>query len=161
MIRFATIIALLLFEVSPSFAAPPKLDVRTTCRRSQPLTGRDQQTAYQGCMRDEADAQKDLIKTWSTFKPSAQAICVQETKIGGAPSYVEVLTCLQLDKEAGESRSRTRSRYRRLRRNRELQESLGSRRNSGGSPSVDHSGFLASRSARLEPSAPPIPPAAS
>jgi hypothetical protein len=28
---------------------------------------------------------------------------VQETKIGGAPSYVEVLTCLQLDKEAGES----------------------------------------------------------
>ena len=103
MIRFATIIALLLFEVSPSFAAPPKLDVRTTCRRSQPLTGRDQQTAYQGCMRDEADAQKDLIKTWSTFKPSAQAICVQETKIGGAPSYVEVLTCLQLDKEAGES----------------------------------------------------------
>jgi hypothetical protein len=54
-------------------------------------------------MRDEADAQKDLIKTWSTFKPSAQAICVQETKIGGAPSYVEALTCLQLDKEAGES----------------------------------------------------------
>jgi hypothetical protein len=103
MIRFVTIIALLLLQVSSSFAAPPKLDVRATCRRSQPLTGGDEQTAYQGCIRDEADAQKELAKTWSTFKPSAQAICVQETKIGGAPSYVEVLTCLQLDKQAGES----------------------------------------------------------
>jgi hypothetical protein len=104
MIRFATIIALLLFEVSSSFAAsPPKLDVRATCRRSQPLTGGDEQTAYQGCLRDETDAQKELVKTWSTFKSSAQAICVQETQIGGAPSYVEVLTCLQLDKQASEA----------------------------------------------------------
>jgi hypothetical protein len=103
MIRLMTIIALLLFDVSSSCAATPKLDVRTTCRRSQPLAGGDEQTAYQGCIRDEAAAQKELAKTWSTFRSSAQAICVQETKIGGAPSYVEVLTCLQLDKQAGES----------------------------------------------------------
>jgi hypothetical protein len=101
--RVSMMIALLLFEVSSSYAAPPKLDVRTTCRRAQPLTGGDEQTAYQGCVRDEADAHKELVKTWSTFKSSAQAMCVQETKIGGAPSYVEVLTCLQLGKQAGES----------------------------------------------------------
>jgi hypothetical protein len=103
MIRLLAIIALLLLDVSSSCAAPPKLDVRTTCRRTQPLSGGGEQSAYQGCMRDEADAQRELAKTWSTFTPSSQAICVQETKIGGAPSYVEVLTCLQLDKQARQS----------------------------------------------------------
>jgi hypothetical protein len=28
---------------------------------------------------------------------------VQETQIGGAPSYVELLTCLQLDKQAADA----------------------------------------------------------
>ncbi len=85
MVRLMTIIALLLFDVSSSCAAPPELDVRITCRRSQPLAGGDEQTAYQGCIRDEAAAEKELAKAWSTFRSSAQPICVQETKIGGVP----------------------------------------------------------------------------
>jgi hypothetical protein len=103
MIRCAAIIALLLFGTGAALAgSPPKLDVQATCRRAQPLSGAEK-SAYQGCMNDETDAQKELVKTWSSFKGGAQATCVQETKIGGAPSYVELLTCLQLDKQAAEA----------------------------------------------------------
>ncbi|MBV9136458.1 MAG: hypothetical protein JO357_05325, partial [Hyphomicrobiales bacterium] len=33
-----------------------------------------------------------------------RSTCTKETNIGGAPSYVELLTCLQLDKQALEAR---------------------------------------------------------
>jgi hypothetical protein len=80
----------------------PKLDIEATCRRAQPLSA-GEKSAYQSCMNDETEARKELVKTWSTFKPAAQATCVDETKIGGAPSYVELITCLQLDKQAAEA----------------------------------------------------------
>jgi hypothetical protein len=81
---------------------PPQLDVKATCRRAQPLSG-GQGDAYQGCLNDETAAQKELVRLWSTFKAGSQVTCAQETKIGGAPSYVELLTCLQLDQQAAEA----------------------------------------------------------
>jgi hypothetical protein len=85
----------------PALKALPKLDIKATCRRAQPLSG--QQNAYQGCVNDETDAQRELSRTWFDFKPGPRSTCTQETKIGGAPSYVELLTCLQLDKQALEA----------------------------------------------------------
>jgi hypothetical protein len=100
MIRSAAIFALLLFGSGSAWATPaPKLDVEATCRRGQVLERRNEKTHYQGCLTDETVAQKEMIKTWATFKQGAQAMCTQETKIGGAPSYVELLTCLQLDQQ--------------------------------------------------------------
>jgi hypothetical protein len=81
---------------------PPELDVKATCRRAQPLS-QGQGDAYQGCLNDETAAQKELARLWSTFKASSQRTCTEETKIGGAPSYVELLTCLQLDQQAEEA----------------------------------------------------------
>jgi hypothetical protein len=89
----------------------------------------------EGCIRDEAEVQEELAKTWSTFRSSAQAICVQETKIGGAPSYVEVLTCLRSTSKRASPRSRIKSRWRCLRRHRNFRKPLRGRKNSsGGSP---------------------------
>ena len=85
----------------PALKALPKLDIKATCRRAQPLSG--QQNAYQGCVNDETDAQRELSRTWFDFKPGPRSTCTQETNIGGAPSYVELLTCLQLDKQALEA----------------------------------------------------------
>jgi hypothetical protein len=85
----------------PALKALPKLDVKATCRRAQPLSGL--QTSYQGCLNDETDAQRELSRTWFDFKPGPRSTCTRVTNIGGAPSYVEVLTCLQLDKQAGEA----------------------------------------------------------
>lgn len=103
MVRFAASMAcLLIATVAANAGPPPKLDVQATCRRAQPLSG-GEKSAYQGCLNDELDAQKELVKTWSSFTAGAQSTCVQETRIGGAPSFVELLTCLQLDKQAKEA----------------------------------------------------------
>jgi hypothetical protein len=103
MIRLALLISVLLIDAGVAFAdSPPSLDVKATCRRAQPLSS-SEKSAYQSCINDETQAQQELAKTWSTFGSGPKATCVQETKIGGAPSYVELLTCLQLDKQATEA----------------------------------------------------------
>jgi hypothetical protein len=87
----------------PELRLLPKLDIKATCRRAQPLsTG--EKSAYQSCMDDEVQAQKQLSHKWSSFKAAARATCTQETRIGGAPSFVELVTCLELDQQAAEAR---------------------------------------------------------
>src|ERR1700746_4218255 len=103
--RFAAIGASLFVATAASAAttgSPPKLDIKATCQRAQPLSG-GEKSAYQSCLEDELQAQKELAMSWSSFKAGAQKDCVEETKIGGAPSYVEILTCLELDKQAREA----------------------------------------------------------
>jgi hypothetical protein len=86
----------------PAARSLPKLDIKATCRRAQPLSGAEK-SAYQSCLNDEIAAQKQLSRTWFSFKSGPRVICTQETKIGGAPSYVELITCLELDKQAAEA----------------------------------------------------------
>ncbi|MBV9740337.1 MAG: hypothetical protein JOZ30_11910 [Hyphomicrobiales bacterium] len=100
--RLIAIVASLLVATAAQAGSPPKLDINATCRRAQPLSG-GQKSAFQGCIDDEREAQKELAKLWSSFKASAQSNCLQVTRIGGAPSYVELVTCLQLDKQAQEA----------------------------------------------------------
>jgi hypothetical protein len=47
-------------------------------------------------MSDEQAAERDLQRQWASFNPGNRTTCVQETGIGGYPSYVEVLTCMQM-----------------------------------------------------------------
>ena len=87
----------------PELKLLPKLDIKATCRRAQPLSV-GEKGAYQGCMDGEVRAQKQLSHKWSSFKAAARAICTQETRIGGAPSFVELITCLELDQQAAAAR---------------------------------------------------------
>jgi hypothetical protein len=68
------------------------------CRREQVLLD-SPKTHYQGCLRDESDARNEMIKSWATFRLGAQTMCARETKIGGGSSYIELLTCLELDQQ--------------------------------------------------------------
>ncbi|MBO0755745.1 MAG: hypothetical protein J2P54_07780 [Bradyrhizobiaceae bacterium] len=52
------------------------------------------------CMRDENEARDQLAKEWSQFLPSEQERCTSETKTGGSPSYVELLVCLEMIRDA-------------------------------------------------------------
>jgi hypothetical protein len=54
------------------------------------------------CVADEQQALVQLHAQWSQVRSAAKAQCAKETKIGGTPSYVDLLTCLQLAKEAGQ-----------------------------------------------------------
>ena len=77
----------------------PRFDVARTCEDAQAFTGNDRNLAYRGCMKDENDARAELARKWAHFKPGDRKDCVAQ---GAAPvpSYVEILTCLEMSDEA-------------------------------------------------------------
>jgi len=91
----------------PALKSLPKLDIKATCRRAQPLS-EGQKSAFDSCINDETEAQKQLSRNWFSYKESSRRICTQETQIGGAPSFVELVTCLELDKQAREAERENR-----------------------------------------------------
>jgi hypothetical protein len=46
------------------------------------------------CEASETDARKEIVKNWSTFTEPAKVRCLQ-TGARHAPSYAELLTCLE------------------------------------------------------------------
>jgi hypothetical protein len=53
-------------------------------------------TEIADCTKDETDAKNELGKSWPQFGASDKQACVGESSIGGAQSYVELLTCLEM-----------------------------------------------------------------
>jgi hypothetical protein len=78
----------------------PKFDVERTCRSAAAagLPGRDSAE----CQRDEQDARSKLEKDWSQYSAAQRSECDGLVKTGGAPSYVELLTCLEMAKQSKE-----------------------------------------------------------
>jgi len=79
----------------------PKLDIGASCRSAGAaavIAMRDRAA----CERDEDNARATLEKEWSEFTPSDQARCVRLVTLGGGPSYVELLTCLEMAKQVKE-----------------------------------------------------------
>jgi hypothetical protein len=56
--------------------------------------------SFEACMKDEQDARAQLAPQWETFIASDRATCTQNETTGGSPSYVELLTCLQMARDA-------------------------------------------------------------
>ena len=72
----------------------PRFNVEAICRNAPALTAEDRDPV-QGCMRDETAAERQLEAVWSSAAPANRATCVGQSEIW-APSYVDVLTCLQM-----------------------------------------------------------------
>jgi hypothetical protein len=72
----------------------PRFDIEATCR-GVPSLGADN-NPVQACIQDESAARDQLRAEWASFSPANQRECVSETEIAGLPSYVDVLTCLQM-----------------------------------------------------------------
>jgi hypothetical protein len=78
----------------------PVFNVAPSCQEARAFAGDNKNLAYQGCMKDENDARAELARKWTHFKPQDRSDCVAQ---GAAPmpSYVEILTCLEMSEEAG------------------------------------------------------------
>ena len=48
-------------------------------------------------MRDENGAKAELATMWSKVPGDVRRTCLDEVKIGGSASYVELLTCSQMN----------------------------------------------------------------
>lgn len=73
----------------------PRFSIKAMCGEA-PSLGQSAQTTDQGCTHDETLARTQLEQQWSGFTAQRRESCVREVSIGGPPSYVALLTCLQM-----------------------------------------------------------------
>jgi hypothetical protein len=73
----------------------PHVDYAQTCRIESQQTGAPQQD-YDACKHDEEAALDQLSKQWSKYSSTDRGNCVQSTTGGYLPSYVELVTCLEM-----------------------------------------------------------------
>lgn len=77
----------------------PTFNVRASCEAVAKIEIADAQ-GVDACVRDEESARAELEKGWHSFPPAERARCEGETMVGGSPSYVDVLVCLQMARDA-------------------------------------------------------------
>ncbi|MGA9081499.1 MAG: hypothetical protein WB390_03500 [Pseudolabrys sp.] len=79
----------------------PRFDVERNCRPAAAagiLPGRDSSA----CQRDENDARSKLEQDWTQYTAAQRNQCAGFAGLDRAPSYVELLTCLEIAKQAKE-----------------------------------------------------------
>jgi hypothetical protein len=76
----------------------PDLDIAPSCHAAAAavIGNRNEET----CKHDENDARGKLEQEWGQFSAAQQTHCVKLSTLGGPPSYVELLTCLEMAKAA-------------------------------------------------------------
>jgi len=81
-----------LLAVADSF---PVFDVKRSCQGPEieaVFAGRNADT----CIQSEEAARDQLKKIWGKFSAKDKVECVGTTKIGGIPSYADLITCLEM-----------------------------------------------------------------
>jgi hypothetical protein len=99
-IRIAVVAAALGAQTALALAdSPPKLDVGPSCdaaARGAIVIGRDKAA----CMGDENAALDVLKQNWTKYNAADKVQCVGNVKTGGPASYVELLSCLEIMRDA-------------------------------------------------------------
>ena len=77
----------------------PKFDTSKSCRAAfSAYTGADK-ARYDTCLKEETDAGAQIGSTWAQWPARDRTHCAQLAALGGTPSYVEMLTCLQIARD--------------------------------------------------------------
>ena len=77
----------------------PTLKVEPSCKAAGVegvITGR----TADSCLNDEKAAREELVKNWATFSGDDKTHCLSMVSTGGSPSYVELLSCLEMSRDA-------------------------------------------------------------
>jgi hypothetical protein len=102
--RLSFILAFAALPASAALGDAPTLNVQATCRAT-PAVNLDQQATYDNCMRSENAARDRLNKTWGKMRADWRSTCLKTTTLGGVPSYVELLTCVEMREAAANGQS--------------------------------------------------------
>src|SRR4051794_38646843 len=102
--RLSLILAFAVLPASAALADAPTLNVQATCRVT-PAVNLDQQATYDNCMRSENAARDRLNKSWGKMRADWRSTCLKTTTLGGIPSYVELLTCVEMREAAANGQS--------------------------------------------------------
>jgi len=85
-------------------SAVPAFDLKKSCRATEDAAlslGR----SVEACISSEEAAREKLQERWAEFPGAKRTECVGVSRIGGLPSYIEVLTCLELAQDLERIRS--------------------------------------------------------
>ena len=75
----------------------PNFDVARSCKLDVAATaGLSVDQSLKSCVNDEQRAKQQLTGQWSKFPAASRVSCTSQESIGGTPSYVSLLTCLQM-----------------------------------------------------------------
>jgi hypothetical protein len=86
--------------VVPVADTVPRYDVRSTCRKAVVLAGGSEGRSVENCVAGEETARKDVEKDWAKTPTAERTQCVGTVAVGGSPSYVELLICLEMMRDS-------------------------------------------------------------
>jgi len=86
----------------PPANAVPMVDIQKTCRNAAEVTTRllggiSVQNDFDVCLGSEQTAREQIVKDWGTYSSSDKTRCIRSTVY--LPSYVEWLTCLEMERD--------------------------------------------------------------
>ena len=82
----------------------PAFDIKKICQGSAiaaAFAGRDAKS----CIESEEATREQLKKIWGEFSMKDKVGCVVTAKIGGSPSYAELITCLEMVRDLDKIRA--------------------------------------------------------
>ena len=88
------IIILTSLHLTPIADTAPEFDIARV-RQSEGGSNEEQKR----CADDETQARDTLQAEWTRFTPIAKRQCYEEANIDSNPSYVELLTCLEMERD--------------------------------------------------------------
>src|SRR5262245_1317583 len=94
---FPTPLALLLPLVIAAADGVPTFNVEPSCKGGLDSPGLNER--YSRCISEENEAKRKLEGNWSRYAAGDRASCAQTASFGSG-SYVELLTCLEMDADA-------------------------------------------------------------
>lgn len=78
----------------------PDFDIAKTCQSAAQASVSDN-ASQEGCLRSERAAHDEIKRRWGEFAAPAKRQCEKQFEAGGSPSYVEMVTCLELASGTG------------------------------------------------------------
>jgi len=88
------IVVLASLPFTPVADTLPKFDIARECRSES--GSQASRALLEKCAEDEAKARDELPPVWGQSSAADRGACVKETSMDGTPSYVELLTCLEM-----------------------------------------------------------------
>jgi hypothetical protein len=88
----------------------PVLNVEPVCRGIAQQAGtdsRDKTLAERKdtCIKGEQEMRDQIARAWSSFTAADKTHCVNLARMGGHPSYTELLTCLEMARDVRKLRA--------------------------------------------------------
>jgi hypothetical protein len=78
----------------------PRYDVKSTCRAAVTLAAGSEGRTVESCVAGEEVAHKELEKGWAKIPSAERSQCVGTVAVGGSPSYVELLVCVEMMRDS-------------------------------------------------------------